>query len=281
MTELDPRLHAYRPDLADSRLKDRVSAGRFVEGHRMQLVNPLLGLHAAPRFDSRQTSQALMGETLRVFEDKEGWAFIQLERDGYVGYVSASALSSSVAEPTHRIAVPSTYLYSEPNIKSQPAVVVTMNAVVTVSGGEEKFARLADGRFIYRRHLKPVGEMERDFVAVAEMFLHAPYYWGGKSIHGLDCSGLLQLALEACGVECPRDTDMQEEQVGKRLHVNGMEGLSRGDIVFWKGHTGIMTDERTLLHSNGYHMTTLAEPLRDAIARIAASGNQVTSIKRL
>jgi len=281
MNALDPRLHAYRPDLADSRLKDRVSAGRFVEGRRMQVMNPLVNVHKAPRFDAMQTSQALMGETLRVFDVQEGWAFVQLERDGYVGYVSASALSSNVTERTHRIAVPSTFLYPEPNIKSQPATVVTMNAAVTVSGGDEKFARLADGQFIYRKHLKPTGENERDFVAVAEMFLHAPYYWGGKSVHGLDCSGLLQLALEACGVGCPRDTDMQEEQVGKKSPVNGLDGLSRGDIVFWKGHTGTMTDERTLLHSNGYHMTTLTEPLRDAIARIAVSGNQVTSIKRL
>ncbi len=281
MSELDPRLYAYRPDLADSRLKDRVSAGRFVEGRRLQVINPLIGVHKAPRFDAMQTSQALMGETLRVFEVQEGWAFIQLERDGYVGYVSAGALSSNVASPTHRIAMPSTFLYPAPNIKSQPVTVLTMNVTVTVTGGDEKFAQISGGQFVCRRHLKPVGEPERDFVAVAEMFIHAPYYWGGKSVHGLDCSGLLQLALEACGIACPRDTDMQEERLGKQLLVNDLDGLIRGDIVFWKSHAGIMTDERTLLHSNGYHMTTLTEPLREAVARIGASGNQVTSIKRL
>jgi len=281
MTKLDTRLHAYRPDLADSRLRDRISAERFVEGRRMQVMTPLVSVHKAPRFDATQTSQALMGETLWVFEVGEGWAFVQLERDSYVGYVSASALSSGVTTPTHRIAVPSTFLYPAPDIKSQPVTVVTMNAMVSVTGGDKKFARIADGHFIHRRHLKPVGEPEHDFVAVAETFLHAPYFWGGKSVHGLDCSGLLQLSLEACGANCPRDTDMQEQQLGKNLLVNDLDGLSRGDLVFWTGHAGVMIDEKILLHANGYHMITLTEPLSEAVDRIAASGNQVTSIKRL
>ena len=281
MAELDARLHAYRPDLADSRLRGRVAAERFVDGRRMQVINPVVPVHKVPRFDAMQTSQALMGETLHVFEVQEGWAFAQLERDGYVGYVSAGVLSSDVMTPTHRVAVPSTLLYVAPDIKSQPATVLTMNAAVTVTGGNEKFAQIANGQFLYRRHLKQVGEPESDFVSVAKMFLHAPYYWGGKSIHGLDCSGLVQLALEACGMSCPRDTDMQEEQVGEKLLVNDLDGLSRGDIVFWKGHAGIMTDERTLLHANGHHMTTLLEPVREAVERIAAGGTQVTSVKRL
>ncbi len=281
MSELDTRLHAYRPDLADARLMGRVSAERFVEAREMQMIDPLISVHKSPRFDAMQISQALMGERLRVFDVREGWAFVQLERDGYVGYVSADALTSQLTTPTHRIAVPSTFVYLAPDIKSQPVTAVTMNAGVTITGGDEKFAQLADGRFIYRRHLKPAGDPERDFVAVAEMFRHAPYYWGGKSVHGLDCSGLVQLALEACGADCPRDTDMQEENLGKKLLVNDLDGLSRGDLVFWAGHAGIMTDERTLLHANGHHMTTLAEPLREAVDRIAANGNQVTSIKRL
>ena len=281
MAELDKRLNAYRPDLADARLRGRIDAERFVEGRTMQVVHPLVSVHKAPRFDAMQITQALMGETLRAFDVHEGWAFVQLDRDGYVGYVSADALSSHISAPTHRVAVPSTFLYPAPDIKSQPVIAVTMNAAMTVTGGDEKFAQLANGHFIHRRHFKPVEERERDFVAVAEMFRHAPYYWGGKSVHGLDCSGLLQLSLEACGTECLRDTDMQEERLGKKLLVNDLDGLSRGDLVFWTGHAGIMIDERTLLHANGYHMTTLTEPLREAVDRIAASGNQVTSIKRL
>jgi cell wall-associated NlpC family hydrolase len=258
-----------------------VEAQRFVEGVEMQVVQPLVALHKAPRFDAVQITQALMGETLRVFEVQEGWAFGQLDRDGYVGYLSADALVSPVTAPTHRIAVPSTFLYPKPDIKSQPVTVITMNASVSVTGGDEKFGQTANGRFVYRAHLKRIGETEGDFVAVAEKFRHSPYYWGGKSVYGLDCSALVQLSLEASGRRCPRDTDMQEASVGKKLLVNDLDGLSRGDIVFWTGHTGIMTDERTLLHANGFHMSTVTEPLREAVDRMGASGNQVTSIRRL
>ncbi|MGH6854111.1 MAG: C40 family peptidase [Aestuariivirga sp.] len=281
MTELDRRLHAYRSDLADARLLGRIVAERFVEGRLMQMADPLIAIHKAPRFDAMQISQALMGETVRVFEVQEGWAFAQLERDGYVGYVSADALSLNVVTPTHRLAVPLSFLYTAPDIKAQPAVAITMNAALTITGGDEKFAQTSDGRFVYRRHLKPVGEPESDFVAVAEMFRNAPYYWGGKSVHGFDCSGLVQLALEACGMECPRDTDMQERQLGSRLALNDLDNLKRGDLVFWTGHTGVMLDTRNLLHANGYHMMTVVEPLAEAVARIGATGNPVTSVRRL
>lgn len=280
MTKLDPRRNAYRPDLADARLKGLVEAERFAAARPMQVIEPLIGVHKAPRYEAMQLTQALMGETLKVFAENEGWAWAQLERDGYVGYVNANALSANVLVPTHRVAVPSTFLYPAPNLKSQPALLLTMNAQVTVTGGDEKFARLANGRFVFTRHLKPVDTYETDFVAVAAMFQHVPYYWGGKSVQGLDCSGLVQLALEAAGIAALRDSDMQEETLGARLMINDLDGLARGDLVFWNGHAGIMMDATTLLHANGFHMMAVAEPLQDAVARIAMSYGQVTSVRR-
>lgn len=278
MTEPDKRLNAYRADVADARLKGRVTAERFSEGRVMQVVEPVISVHKEPRFDAMQVSQVLMGEKIRVFVVENGWAFAQAERDSYVGYVRADQLSLLVNEPTHRVSVPSSFLYTSPNIKTQPAVVITLNAEVTVTVGIEKFATISDGRLIYAPHLKPIGEFDDDFVAVATMFLNTPYYWGGKSATGLDCSGLVQLALEACGTPCPRDTDMQENALGTKRNVSDLDGLRRGDLVFWRGHVGIMTDAQTLLHANGHHMLTVAEPLREAVARIET---EITSIKRL
>lgn len=280
MTSLDSRLNAFRPDLADARLRGRIEAACYVEGHAMQVAEPVISVHKAPRFDGMQLTQALLGDTLRVFDEQEGWAWVQLDADGYVGYVAANALTSRIANPTHRISVPSTFLYPAPNLKTQPAMPVTLNARVAVTGGDGKFARLSDGRFAFAAHLKPIGQPEADFVAVAEMFRHVPYYWGGKSVHGLDCSGLVQLSLEACGIAAPRDSDMQEAQLGSTLEIDGLEGLRRGDLVFWNGHVGIMTDAHTLLHANGHHMMVVAEPLRDAVERIAASYGRITSIRR-
>ena len=150
---------------------------------------------------------------------------MQLARDGYVGYVNGNALSPQVVTPTHRVAVPSTFMYPEPNLKSQPAVRLTLNAQVTVTGESGAFSRLANGRFVFTAHLKPADSFESDFVAVAEMFRHVPYYWGGKSVQGLDCSGLVQLALEACGRPALRDSDMQENTLGEALMVNDLDSL--------------------------------------------------------
>lgn len=278
MTSPDPRLNAWRPDLADLRLQGRVVAERFVEGRFMQVSDPVVGLFRGPRADARQVSQALMGERVLVFDMEEGWAWGQLETDGYVGYLAEHALSSDIVEPTHRVVVPSTFLYPEPDLKSQPALQVTLNAAVTITGADGNFSRLADGRFAFTAHLKLLGEFAADFVAVAEKFLHVPYYWGGKSVRGLDCSGLVQLALQACGMTCARDSDMQERDLGKAIPANDLDGLRRGDLVFWNGHVGIIRDAETLLHANGHHMLTVAEPLREAIARIPSP---ITAIKRL
>lgn len=281
MSKLDPRLNAYRPDVADARLAGQVVAERFVEGSRMQVIEPVIPVHKAPRFDAMQISQALLGETVRVFAEQEGWAFVQLETDGYVGYVSGNALSHMIMLPTHRVAVPSTPLYTAPDLKSQPVQFAYLNSAVTVKADDGKYSRLSDGRFVWSGHLKPIGEHAADFVAVAEQFIHVPYYWGGKSVQGLDCSGLVQLSLEAAGKPVLRDSDMQERSLGVVIDAADLGNLRRGDLVFWSGHVGIMTDARTLLHANGHHMLTVKEPIGEAVDRIARSYGHITSIKRL
>ena len=186
MTKLDPRLNACRPDIADASLIGKVEAQRFVQPRLMQLAEPHVSLHSAPRFDAMQVTQALMGETVRLFDEKEGWAWVQLAADGYVGYVNGNALSARIVTPTHRVAVPATFIYPQPNLKSQPAIPLTLNAQLGVTGESGAFSQIADGRFVFTAHLKPSGAFESDFVSVAEMFRHVPYLWGGKSVHGLD-----------------------------------------------------------------------------------------------
>lgn len=281
MSKLDPRLHAYRPDLADVSLSGRVEASRFVEPRLMQVIEPIVTVHRAPRFDAMQLTQALFGEVVKLFHEEEGWAWVQLARDGYVGYVNGNALSPDVVAPTHRVAVPSTFMYPEANLKTLPVLPLTLNAQLTVIAEAGAFSQISNGRFVFTAHLKSLNDFERDFVSVAEMFRHTPYYWGGKSVHGLDCSGLVQLALEACGSPALRDSDMQETSLGEELLVNDLDSLRRGDLVFWNGHVGIMTDERMLLHANGHHMMVAAEPLKDAVDRIAARYGQLTCIRRL
>jgi cell wall-associated NlpC family hydrolase len=279
MDEPDRRLNVYRADLADQSLRSRIKAARYVEGHPAQVAAPVLSLHREPAANAMQLTQVLMGETLKVFDVNKGWSWVKLDRDGYVGYVHAEGLSGQIHAPTHEVATLSTIIYPRPDLKTQPVTFIPMLARVAIVGEEGEYAALATGGYVYKRHLQPVERGMGDLVNVAERFLFAPYLWGGKTIHGLDCSGLVQLALNAVGHPCPRDSDMQEETLGKAIAPKTT--LQRGDLVFWSGHVGIMADAENLLHANGFHMMVAVEPLAAAIKRFAKTGKLINSLRRI
>lgn len=279
---LDRRTHAYRDDLAAAALKGQVDVPNYAEGETFQTVAGAAQLRREPRHDSALETELLFGETVTVYEEREGWAWAQAEGDSYVGYVSSDAFARDVVEPTHRVAALRTHLYPAPDIKAPPIELLSMNARVSVDSVEGRFARLKDGRFAVAAHLAPLGVDAPDFVAVAEMFLGTPYLWGGRTSIGLDCSALVQLSLQAAGILCPRDTDMQEAALGEALpDPNDLEAFRRGDLIFWKGHMGVMLDATRLLHANATHMATAIEPAAEAIKRIDEAEGPVTSVRRL
>lgn len=278
---LDRRRNAYRDNLADVRLKGQVKAARFVDGTPAQIRLPIANLLSKPAADADQVTQALMGETARVFELANGFAWLQLGDDGYTGYVQADAISGDVIEATHRVAVASSLIFPRTDLKSRPALFLPLNARVVVTEESGKYSALATGGYVFSAHLAAVGSFDADHVEVAQRFLNVPYLWGGKSFAGLDCSGLVQVALQACGINAPRDADMQESETGAVLRINDLNGLRRGDLIFWDGHVGIMKDAATLLHANGHHMMVAEEPLADTIRRYVALGKPVTAMKRL
>jgi cell wall-associated NlpC family hydrolase len=279
MVALDPRLNPFRPDLAAKYLQGQVEAKRFAEGERLEVAEPIVALRHTPSHEARLVTQAIFGEAVIVYETTdEGWAWGQLERDGYVGWMSAGALGKTGKAPTHRVAVPRTLGFPGPDIKLPPAVALPMGAQIAVTAQDERFAVTANGWHLPLTHLAPIKARQGDFVAIAEEFLHAPYLWGGKTLLGLDCSGLVQVALHAIGEVCPRDSDMQEMALGK---LSSLGELRRGDLVFWKGHVAIAHDGENLLHANAHHMAVAIEPVAEAVARIKTAGSEVTSVKRI
>src|SRR5262249_39843463 len=263
MIDYDPRLTPARPDLAAVHLRGQIEADAYAEGRTMHVVTGVADLRRAPSHEALLDTQALLGEDVALFEDHEGWGWSQLARDGYVGYIPISALADGRTEPTHRVAVNRTFVYQVPDIKMSARRFSPLGAAVRVCAIEGFFAKIGDSAYVFADHLRPYNARENDFVTVAERFLHAPYLWGGKTSLGLDCSGLVQISLDAAGVAAPRDTDLQEKALGKPLAFDaGLAGLQRGDLVFWRGHVGIMQDETNLLHANAHHMLVVSEPLR-------------------
>lgn len=276
----DRRVTPARPDLAAANLKGRVDAERFVEGVSMEVKEGVVDLRRDPRPDGAVDTQALYGERVTVYDEEEGWAWAQLARDGYVGWIAACALWSQLSEPTHRVCVSRTFVYPGPSIKIPPILALPLSAEVSIIDEKDSFLVTRDRGFIWRPHLAPLDLPATDFVAVAETLIGMPYLWGGKSSIGVDCSGLVQVSLAAAGKSAPRDSDMQETQLGEPVETGAP--LARGDLIFWKGHVGIMRDATTLLHANGTHMLVSSEPLELVRARnLAAGAGDITGVRRL
>lgn len=276
----DRRLTPARGDIAAERLRGAVEAERFVPARRLVVRDGTAPVRRSPRPDAPLDTEALYGEAVDVYDTVEGWAWGQLAADLYVGWLPEDALTEPDGQggDTRVVAALRTFVYPTPDIKTPPLLVLPMGAAVEAREAVGRFVRIAPG-FVYAAHLRPSGEREADPVAVAERFLGVPYLWGGKTALGLDCSGLVQLSLRAAGIAAPRDSDMMEQGLGEPV---GDGPLRRGDLVFWKGHVGILRDAQTLLHANGEAMAVTAEPLETAKARIlAGNGGPVTAIRRV
>ena len=279
MVALDPRIHPFRPEIAAKYLQGRVEAARFVDGKRYAVIEPVADLRRAPSHEAALASQALFGEQVMVYDvTEEGWAWGQLESDGYVGWLSANALGPPGPAPTHKVNVPRTFAFPRPDIKAPPLAGLPMGARLAVVHQDERFAVTAAGWHVPLAHLEPIRATHADFVAIAERFLETPYLWGGKTSLGIDCSGLVQVALQAAGLSCPRDSDMQELVLGAAASLTE---LRRGDLLFWHGHVAIARSTDEITHANAYHMRVAIEPVEDAVRRIRAMGMPLTSVRRL
>ncbi|MCK1757804.1 C40 family peptidase [Bradyrhizobium sp. 137] len=278
----DPRLTPVRGDIAAKYLQGKVEANRFVTGEEFEVVEAIAAVREQPSSNATLMTEALRGERVTIYDrNGEGWAWGQLNADGYVGWLPDAGLARPAATPTHVVSVLRTFAFPGPSIKLPPADTLVLGSKLTIVREHGAFAVTRDGTFLPKIHLVPLDHREPDFVAVAERFVGTSYLWGGKSSFGIDCSGLVQVSLTAAGIGCPRDSDMQQAGLGRALEAHEWDKLQRGDLIFWKGHVAIVRDGATMVHANAYHMATVIESTGPAIARIRQAGSEVVAIKRL
>ena len=278
----DPRLTPARGDIAAKYLQGKVQAARFVEGEAMEVYQAIAAVREQPSGDAALATQALLGERVTIYDrNGEGWAWGQLDGDGYVGWLPDAALGEPTAAPTHQVKAIRTFAFPGPSIKLPPIETLVMGSALTIIRDDDAFAVTGEGWHVPKRHIGALDDRASDFVEVAERFVGTPYLWGGKSSLGIDCSGLVQISLTAAGIGCPRDSDMQQDGLGRLLNASESKALKRGDLLFWKGHVAIACDAQTIVHANAFHMATVIEIAAEAIARIEQSGGELVAIRRL
>lgn len=278
----DKRITPLQNGLTDQAFDGLVRARSYVPGQILSCYDAKAPLLSEPQFGGEQVDQLLMGERFKVIERKHDFYWGQALRDGYVGYVPVRAFRDGWYLPSHYVSTLRTYVFAAPQVKSSILCALSLNSLVSVTTEEAGFVYINEMGWVYKSHLSGFDQFADDYVSVAESYINAPYQWGGRESIGLDCSGLLQQALYAAGFGCPRDSDMQAK-LGVSLEVgDDLQGLKRGDLVFWKGHVAIMTDGEHIIHANAFHMKVAIEPLSEAIKRIEKNtGNGVSGFRRL
>jgi len=217
----------------------------------------------------RQERELLFGERFTVQSEIAGIGFGFAEKDGYRGFVDVSGLGEP-SQASHFVSTRGSHIYPAADIKSANPAGLSFGSRLKVTGSSGKFVQISDCGYVPASHVRPLATIMEEPAAVAEMFLGAPYLWGGNSCWGIDCSGLVQVALTACGIDCPADSGEQRNVVGFSFGDN--VAIERGDLFFWNSHVAMALDQQNLIHATGFHMAVVAEGIQEVIDRIADLG---------
>lgn len=279
---MDKAINPFRDDLAAEYLRGQIDAPKFVSPELMQIKCDYTYLKTSPDKSSPNLSEVFYGEMVDVYEIKNGFAWVQLKRDNYVGYLPDFAIAIDNIETTHKVCALRTFAFAAPKVQGEILHILPLNSLVRATDRVENgFVYCEDLGFVYQKHLCEPNRFYDDPIRIAKWFYQTPYAWGGRQAMGIDCSGLMQTAHQACGIELPRDARMQEN-VGKLIEpATDYSNLLPRDLLFWQGHVAMMIDETNIIHANSYHLCVEIEPLTQTISRYEGLGLKLRTVRRL
>tara|TARA_E500000178_G_scaffold205604_1_gene203155 strand:+ start:873 stop:1628 length:756 start_codon:yes stop_codon:yes gene_type:complete len=238
----------------------------------MNIINSSVFMKSEPTETSLLETECLFGEMVEVIEERSGWVYCKLNTDNYCGWIKKEGLRK-LNNPTHRVIVKRSFIYINKNPKSNTLFYLPMGARISVKNIKFDWAEISfyynnkfQTGYVPKKHIVELHHKVKDWVNVAQRLEDTPYKWGGRDTIGLDCSALLQLSYQTYGEVLPRNTS-QQIQLNKK-NINNICDLKRGCVVFWRGHVGIMIDNKNCIHANSFHMSTVTEPLFDIINRM-------------
>ncbi|MEH6630537.1 MAG: NlpC/P60 family protein [Halopseudomonas aestusnigri] len=277
---LDPRLHPIRDDLTAEYLREKVTCNKYSQGQAAQVIVGKSSLRRSPEDGSPLDSELLFGEKLTVYDERNGWAWVQNAKDSYVGYIHSADISKEIRPTTHRIQALRTYVFPKPDMKCPPIDLLSIESAISIVQIEGNYSQIQGGGWVYSAHIMSQDIAATDHVSIARRFLGTPYLWGGKTSVGIDCSGLIQVSLSACGITAQRDASMQEKTLG--IPVNS-EQTTEGDLIYWSGHVAIALDNKMAIHATANSMDVMIEPIAHITERVEmeTGGTGITAIKRV
>lgn len=225
------------------------------------IVNlPLVPLRESDSERSEMTSQLLFGEVVEILETRERWLMLRNLSDNYVGWADRKMIRILKKQKEQQLNILESPRVSYPLIEGEnrstgeKLILPGGSILVNLDGMELK---IDDKAFLFEpTFLTLTNDLSScRLIQLAKQYLNAPYLWGGKTIMGIDCSGLVQVVFSMCGMQLPRDASQQVE-VGKVIDF--LNEVKPGDLAFFENsegnitHVGILLNSYQIIHASGW-----------------------------
>lgn len=234
-------------------------------------------LFKKPNSKSEHLKEILFGEKFIKIKQCKNFFYGYCEYDNYKGYIKKNNLILSKKKHNYLINSSKAFLYKNRKINSKTKNFLYLNSRVYISKISKTFSRIND-KWIKNSDLKPLNKKKNDhFLKKVSLFNNSKYVWGGNTVDGIDCSGLVQELMKNVSKKCPRDSIEQEVYFKKKVKLTH---IKKGDLLFWKGHVAIAINNKKCVHAYGPVKKVTQMKINNLISILQKKSLKLSSIRR-